>query len=261
MRTPHSPQRRILILGLAGLGLAGQRTLVFAGGGGMGGATEITQLLNHVELVSSVAQEAQVVTNTLNQYATMIQNLKQIPQQLIGKITMPWQQLVSTYTNLTGAVSGVQSAFNNAYQMLQFRNGIMDALHLDPRQYLNAELQLAQTKGGAYAQQITRDLQTLQDAQTQAQNLTTMTAQIPAISGSVQGLQHLAMQSSIVGSLLMDLRKLTLERQIDIANDKYQQAQVDQFAANKSLLMLQQAHDRAAAMSTQPPTLNLLPQH
>lgn len=248
---PHL-QRRTLIFALAGIGIGAHRLPAFAGGGGLtGGATEITQLLNHTELIASVAQEAQVVTNTLNQYATMIQNLKQIPQQLIGTVTMPWRQLSATYSNLSSAVSGVQNAFNGVYSMLQFRKGIMDALHMNPSQYLNAELQLAQTKGGAYQDQISRDLQLLQDAGSQAQNLYTMTTQIPSISGSVQGLQHLATQSSIIGSLLMDLRKLTLEQQVETANDKYQQAQKDQFSSSKSLTMLQQAHDRAAARAQQ----------
>lgn len=223
---------------------------------GTGGATEVTQLLNHLELINSVAQQAQMVETQLNQYATMIQHLQQIPAELIGTVTMPWQQLVSTYQNLAGAVGNVQTSFNSAYQMLQYRQGQMDALHMNPSQYLNAEMQLAQSKGGAYADQINRDLLTLSNAQTQAANLSTMTAQIPAIAGSVQGLQHLATQSAMMGGVLMDLRQIALERQIDSANEKYQKAQDDQFNQARQKLILQESLDRGTAIQGTSPTIN-----
>ncbi|MET3448267.1 conjugal transfer protein TrbJ [Ralstonia sp. 1138] len=223
---------------------------------GTGGATEVTQLLNHLELVDSVAQQAQMVQTQLNQYATMVQQLQQIPQSLLGSVTMPWQKLVATYQGLANTVGSVQRTFNNAYQVLQYRQGQMDALHMNPNQYLNAELQLAQTKGGAYQDQIQRDLQALNDAQTQASALSAMTSQISAITGSVQGLQHLATQSSMIGGVLMDIRRLTLEHQLALGNDQYKRAQDDQFLRAKELLMLQQATDRGAEIQRTDPTIH-----
>ncbi|WP_186050421.1 conjugal transfer protein TrbJ [Burkholderia gladioli] len=233
----------------------------FAGGGGLGGATEVTQLLNHTELLASVASEAQVVTNTLNQYATMIQNLKQIPSQLIGTITMPWQQLASSYTNLAGAASNVQSAFTSAYQMLQFRQGQMNALGMSPLKYLSAEFQLAQTKGGAYQDQIQRDLQTLQSASSQAQNLVSLANQVPAIAGSVQGLQHLATTSSMIGGVLMDLRSIALQQQINTANQHVDDARNDQATSGVTQQMLQEANQQAAGVALSSPAFNLQSDH
>lgn len=232
-----------------------------AGGGGFGGATEVTQLLNHTELIASVAAEAQTVTNTLNQYATMIQNLKQIPSQLIGTITMPWQQLASSYTNLAGAASNVQSAFTSAYQMLQFRQGQMNALSLSPLKYLSAEFQLAQTKGGAYQDQIQRDLQTLKSASDQAQNLVSLANQVPAITGSVQGLQHLATASSMIGGVLMDMRSIALQQQINTANQRVDDARNEQATSGITQQMLQEANQQAAGAALNAPAFKLQADH
>ncbi|MCM2552659.1 conjugal transfer protein TrbJ [Burkholderia glumae] len=232
-----------------------------AGGGGFGGATEVTQLLNHAELIASVANEAQVVTNTLNQYAAMIQNLKQIPSQLIGTVTMPWQQLSMTYTSLAGAVSNVQSAFSSAYQLLQYRQGQANALGMSPLNYLNAEIQLAQTKGGAYQDQIQRDMQTLQSASVQAQNLVSLANQVPAISGSVQGLQHLATTSSMIGGVLMDLRGIALQQQINTANQRVDEARNEQATSGITQQMLREANQQAAGTALSAPGFNLQPDH
>src|SRR5512143_2269900 len=62
-----------------------------AGGGGSvlgtGGALEITQLLNHAELIKEVAQQAEQISNQIRQYTTMIQNLRQLPENWIGQVT------------------------------------------------------------------------------------------------------------------------------------------------------------------------------
>ena len=53
---------------------------VSAGGGAAGGgSTEITQILNNVQLANSYAQQLVSYQNQLMQYATMIQNLKNNP--------------------------------------------------------------------------------------------------------------------------------------------------------------------------------------
>lgn len=53
---------------------------VYAGGGGMsGGATEVTQLLNNAQLVMQYGQQVLSYENQLQQYATMITNLKKNP--------------------------------------------------------------------------------------------------------------------------------------------------------------------------------------
>ena len=94
-------------------------TKVNAGGGGLtGGATEITQIANNVELATQVAQiekslmhEIQMlldnitmITNQLTMIADMVHNTLALPQRLIGKVT--------------GAIKNVMNAYNRAQGIL-----------------------------------------------------------------------------------------------------------------------------------------------
>ena len=63
---------------------------------GTGGALEVTQLLNHAELVQQVAQQAQMISNQISQYATMIQNLRRLPDEWVGQVTLPYREVLSS---------------------------------------------------------------------------------------------------------------------------------------------------------------------
>jgi P-type conjugative transfer protein TrbJ len=49
-------------------------------------ATEITQLLNHAQLVMGYLRQGQQLVNELNMYADMLRNVKNIPNQVFGPI-------------------------------------------------------------------------------------------------------------------------------------------------------------------------------
>ncbi len=49
-------------------------------------ATEITQLLNHAQLVMSYIRQGQQLANELNMYSNMLQNTQNIPNQVFGPI-------------------------------------------------------------------------------------------------------------------------------------------------------------------------------
>ena len=49
-------------------------------------ATEITQLLNHAQLIMSYLRQGQQLVNELNMYTDMVRNVKNIPNQIFGPI-------------------------------------------------------------------------------------------------------------------------------------------------------------------------------
>ncbi len=49
-------------------------------------ATELTQLLNHAQLVMGYLRQGQQLVNELNMYADMLRNVKNIPNQVFGPI-------------------------------------------------------------------------------------------------------------------------------------------------------------------------------
>ncbi len=86
--------------------------------GAVAGATEITQLLNNAELVTSVAQQAQQLATQLQQYQTMLTNLQNIPNQIWGPIQqdlMALQNVVKQGQALSFAASNVVQQFENTY--------------------------------------------------------------------------------------------------------------------------------------------------
>jgi P-type conjugative transfer protein TrbJ len=87
----------------------------YAGGGTAGGAREITQQLNHAELVTQIGQMAEQLNQQIRMVQDMAQNTMSLPNQLLGD------------------VMGVVAAAMNAYNQTQ---GILARLsHIDEEFY------------------------------------------------------------------------------------------------------------------------------
>lgn len=56
-------------------------------------ATEVTQLMNHVQLLRQYIQEVQMVQNDFARYANMMQNTRLLPNQLVGPVLQDLGQL------------------------------------------------------------------------------------------------------------------------------------------------------------------------
>lgn len=84
------------------------------GGGGMtGGATEITQILNNVQLVESYAQQVLQYENQLMQYATMIQNLANNP---LGVLLPDVQQIAGNMSRVMRVGQDIASTLSRVDQ-------------------------------------------------------------------------------------------------------------------------------------------------
>ena len=88
---------------------------------GTGGATEVTQILNNVELVSQSAQLVQQVNYTLQQVQMMqrqLQNLVAAPQMVWGEVEADLSQLTSLVSKgqaLGYALGNIDTTFANQY--------------------------------------------------------------------------------------------------------------------------------------------------
>lgn len=205
--------------------------VAFAGGGGMGGATEVTQLLNHAELASSVSQQATMVGQNataqltrISQLANQLKNLVQLPQNLLAQTLAPYQQQIGDLKSVVQAVGSLQSAAAQTQALLTNGIGEMNTTGMSPLQWLNAYINLAQQQGGQYQRQLDSDLDTLSNLSQQAQNLQTLSAQIPAVSGNVQGLQLLNQQANLLGGEMVELRALVQRQVVMQEQDKLNEA-------------------------------------
>ncbi|MFL9996259.1 conjugal transfer protein TrbJ [Paraburkholderia sediminicola] len=219
-----------------------------AGGGLDGGATEITQLLNHAELASSVAQQAQMVEQNvqaqitrLQQYVTMVQNLKQVPTSLIDQTIAPYRTQLASFQSLSTTITQLQQAASATNGLFGRSLSEMNTTGMSPSQWLSAYTSLAATRGGIYQQQLTQDMQNLDTLAQRAQNLQQMQSQIPGVTGNVQGLQMLSQQSNVLAGEMVDLHALVQRQVAQQMQDRIAQSQAQGNAA-------QLAAARAAAL-------------
>lgn len=199
---------------------------VFAGGAATGGATEVTQIMNNGELISSVSKQSQMVAGQLKDYAlqtqkymTMLQNLKNLPNAKIQDALVPYQQTLGTIGKVYDATMDVYRTSTQAQQVYDRRIAEMRMLKMDPQQYLLNEIALAKVKGGIYQQKLDSDRVALQVAQSKSMKLASMQDQVTSISGNVEGLQVLAQQNQMMAGELLELntnlRQETAEKNAD----------------------------------------------
>lgn len=101
--------RRELLFGGASLAVLSVAPARAGSVAGFGGATEITQLLNHAQLIASYAKQAQSVVEqvrqvalTLQQYQNMVQNTLRVPFQI-------WSDVQTQLADLSSVVREGQS--------------------------------------------------------------------------------------------------------------------------------------------------------
>lgn len=209
-RTLSRRAARRLIRGTAvALALVAPATMVAHAGSvaGNGGATEITQLLNHAELVTSAIDQLNTVHNTLQGALYLEQSLKQLDPSTIAQMTgFPVQEL----QQLAGLNDQVTSAMQ-AYQ--QFQQGVQgfqqgsQYMNMTPEQYLNFTAQAAQQYGGIYQQQYQNSQAIAQNLQQQLQQLNTSAAAIPGITSQVAGMQGVMTQNTQTQALLIGIQQ------------------------------------------------------
>lgn len=93
---------------------------------GFGGATEITQLANNIELVNSYLQQVQAYATQLQQYQNMITNTLNIPNQIWGQITndlMGVANVVKQGQALAYSATNIGSQFEATFKGYQFPAG------------------------------------------------------------------------------------------------------------------------------------------
>ncbi|MFM0019503.1 conjugal transfer protein TrbJ [Paraburkholderia azotifigens] len=220
-----------------------------AGGGGVtGGSTEITQLLNHAELAASVGKQAEMVEQNvqaqitrLQQYVTMVQNLKQVPESMISQTIGPYRTQITNYQSLYSAVSQLGQAANATSALFGRSVSEMNATGMSPSQWLSAYTNLATTRGGLYQQQLIQDMGNLGTLAERARNLQEIQSQIPNVTGNVQGLQMLNQQSNVLAGEMVDLHAL-LQRQVA----QQMQDRIEQTQSQASASALMQARQARA---------------
>ena len=97
----------------------------FAGGGGFMGATESTQLLNHAELISQLAEQVQQTATQISQLQNMLQNSVNIPIQMWQSVASPISDLINAVSNTEAIVNASAGALTQVQQQFGDSNSLL----------------------------------------------------------------------------------------------------------------------------------------
>lgn len=192
----------------------------FAGGGATGGATEITQILNNLELgIQSVQAQSQTMTQLaqystqLQQYMQQVKNMQNLPVSVIQKNLKPYQNqfdtakaLYDTYRNTSSDLMMLRTMFRDA-------NVVIDGLNLTPEQYVRNETIAARRREGIYADAFANQKQVMSNVQADFAKARDLAAQIPETVGVHESLSVTNSHLNLVSGQLANLTQTIVDQQ------------------------------------------------
>ena len=237
--------------------LSGMTAINLANAGsvaGTGGATEITQIANNMQLVGMTAKQATQVSEAIatriasvNQYVAMLQNLKNLPAVAMQQALAPYKEQVGDLGKLFNSVDKLKKAAENTEYLMSSRVTDARMLNMSMKEYLQREAKLANTKGGIYKSRYQQDIKAIAEMQARARELRTLSEKNQSISGNVEGLQQLNQHASITAGELMEIRAALLAQNVDSAQEKEIQQRATQAHAEDMSKTLDKARNRAKA--------------
>lgn len=191
-------------------------------GAATGGATEVTQVLNNVQLLDIAAKEAAQIAQAverrlllIQQYVTMLQNLKSLPQALIDEALAPYRQQTEALKRVNQSVQSLKNSADTARNLFNRRLVEAGSMKMNVADYMRHETTLATQRGGIYRQRLKEDLSAIEQLQERATALRATARQTQRITGNVEGLQVLAQHASISAGELMEIKAALLAQSVD----------------------------------------------
>lgn len=167
-----------------------------AGGGVTGGSTEVTQILNNIELVSIYSTEIEQLSQQLQMYMNMAQNTKSLPIQAWSSVENNLVSLVNAITSVNGVVNATENSL--AMMEQKFGNGnMLDGYENRLRgwtQGVNNQIGVALRNMGLNANQFQTRQQALSQIQAASQSATGR-MQVLQAGNQISGLMVNEMQS------------------------------------------------------------------
>ncbi len=175
-------------------------------GAATGGATEVTQIMNHAELVMQVSEAINTTSNTLMAAQATMQQLRQLPQSVIDQSMkgLPLEK-VRAMAEAYRVMSQAHGVYKDAEGVLRKAAADSQRLGITPSDLLRLKADAAYKHGGVYQQtyeqeqaKLRRLAETSKDVQKQADT-------VKSIDANVKGIQFLATQNVQVQATLADI--------------------------------------------------------
>lgn len=166
-----------------------------AGGGATGGATEVTQLLNHIELVAQVGEAVQTTSNTLMTAQATMQMLRQLSPDVVSQMTgLPIDQvekMAEAYTVMSQATQ----VYQDAEAVLRKAQQDAARLKIPPSELLRYKAEAAYRYGGIYRQTYEQEQDKFKRLAEVSADVQRQAEEVKSIDANVKGIQFLASQN------------------------------------------------------------------
>ena len=211
-----------------------------AGGGMTGGSTEITQLMNNIELVSQVGEAVQTTANTLMTAQSTMQMLRQLPASVIDEAMggLPVEK-VQAMADAYVVMSQATSVYKEAEEVL--RKAALDAeqLGITPSELLRHKANAAAQHGGVYRSAYEEEQRKLALLAKTSAEVQKQANTVKSIDSNVGGIQFLASQNVQVQASLGQINE-SIARANELAFIEAEKAKIkDERAANRESDMLE----------------------
>src|SRR6202451_973913 len=188
-------------------------------------ATEVTQLLNHAQLVMQYIRQGTQLANELNMYANMVRNTNALPAQTFGSVMNDLNALAGIVQGgqaLAYSLGNLDQLFRQTYPGYGYNSGAYYT------QYRNwSQTSLDTTLGTLRAAGMQG-----QQLQNEQSVLTALKASLQSTNGQQEALQALGDVSEQQVEQLMKLRQLMMA---DMSSKQaYQAAMIQQHAASEA---------------------------
>ncbi|WP_454688254.1 hypothetical protein [Achromobacter aloeverae] len=183
------------------------------------------------QAILSIMYQTQQLTQQITLVQQSVTNLEQLPSSVLNGATGMYASQAGQLAQISTEVGGLLQATQSIQQFAGRANSEMDSLDMTPAQWSQAYLNLAQTRGGAYQQQLDQDVASLNAFSARARSLQALSSQIPAVSGNVQGLQLLNQQANAQASELMQVSALMQRQAVLDTQDRLTKDQLDALSA------------------------------
>lgn len=222
--------------------------------GAVAGATEITQIANNVILGSSLVEQATTAAASVaskitlaQQYITMLQNIKNLPQDMLKELAAPYKNQIKALLELQTSIKDLKTSADNTKAMFGMRGQDWATSGKSLTDYLKYEVALADKKGGIYKKKLDQDIAAMDDMKEKATALRKTAEKTSSITGTVQGLQALTQLSGMATGELMEIKGVLLSQSADRNSEKVALEELNKARATRDLEVEKQKNERTDA--------------
>lgn len=203
------------------------------------GATEITQIMNNIELVAQVGEATQTTANTLMTAQATMQQLRQLPASVLnGSMSgLPIEQ-VRAMADAYVVMNQATAVYKDAENVLRKAHADAERLGITPSELLQHKANAAAMHGGIYQQTYEEEQAKLALLAETSKEVQKQANTVKSIDSEVGGIQFLASQNVHVQATMASLASSIATANANAAREaKLRQDELERMQKREAELM------------------------